>query len=373
MARKSKKPKVVDEDFKNLPVYKEKDSILHAVNQSQVVIIVGQTGSGKTTQIPKLLLPGANKIIITQPRRVAAVQIATRVAQELNTKVGETVGYSVRFNDCYHYQKTKIKYVTDGMLLRELLIDNLLTKYDIIMLDEAHERTLRTDILMGAIKGILKQRKELKLVVMSATLNASAFSKYFNNAPILEIPGRLYPVTNYYSAEKLADYMDAALASVIQIHKQKIEGDILVFLTGQEDIENLEKLLNEQNKNLAPNLKKLLVCPIFAALPTVQQAKVFEKTPEGFRKVVLATNIAETSITISGIKFVVDCGLVKVRGFNAKTGIDTLTVSAISRASANQRSGRAGRESEGFCYRLYTEELFKAMKPETEPEIKRFI
>ena len=372
MGRKTvKKQKTVEQDFENLPVYKEKARIIESVKTNQVVVIVGQTGSGKTTQIPKLLLPDAKRIIVTQPRRVAAIQIATRVASEMNSRVGELVGYSVRFKDCSSFHKTRIKYVTDGMLLRELLIDNMLTKYDIIVLDEVHERTLRTDILMGAIKSILKNRTSLKLVVMSATLNASQFSKYFDNCPILQVPGRLYPVTNYFSSEKQPDYMEASLASIIQIHKQKQKGDVLVFLTGQEDIENLEKMLNEQNKSLASNLDKILVCPIFAALPPAQQSKVFEKTPIGFRKVVLATNIAETSITISGIKFVIDCGLVKRRGFNPKTGIETLGVLPISKASANQRSGRAGRESEGYCYRLYTEESFKLMHPETEPEIKR--
>ncbi|KAI8902060.1 P-loop containing nucleoside triphosphate hydrolase protein [Globomyces pollinis-pini] len=285
--------------------------------------------------------------------------------------LGTTVGYTIRFDD-KTTPKTRIKYMTDGMMLRELLNDSELKRYSVIILDEAHERTLSTDILFGAIKGIMSRRPTLKVVVMSATLNAKAFSSYFNNAEIINVPGRQFPVTTYFAPAKLTDYLDAALIAVFQVHgKEPLGGDILVFLTGQEEIESLESLINEQAKLLEPSAPKLLVCPIFASLPTSQQTKVFEPTPAGMRKVVISTNIAETSITISGIAYVIDSGMVKVKSYNAKTGFEVLAVRPISQASANQRSGRAGRESSGNSYRLYTEASYNSMEAETEPEIKR--
>jgi HrpA-like RNA helicase len=373
MGRKRKR--TVTDTFarEKLPVYQQKETIVNAVKENRAIVLVGETGSGKTTQIPQLLYQcpefKGQRIVITQPRRVAAISLSKRVSEEMNTKLGTTVGYTIRFEDCTS-PETKIKFATDGMLLRELLSDSLLSRYGVIILDEAHERTLRTDILFGAVKGILKKRRDLKVVIMSATLNSKAFSEYFDNAPIVNIPGRQFPVTTYFAAKKQPDYLDAVLSCVFQIHKEP-KGDVLVFLTGQEEIENLEKLINEKAKQLDPTAMKLLVCPIFASLPTSQQTKVFEPTPENTRKVVLSTNIAETSITISGIRYVVDTGMVKVRGFNHKTGIETLTVSPVSKASANQRAGRAGREAAGFCYRLYTESLFKELEEETEPEITR--
>jgi HrpA-like RNA helicase len=378
MGRKRKRSGAPKEDLQSareqLPVYQQKETILNAVKENRAIILVGETGSGKTTQIPQLLHNDPEfrkqRIVITQPRRVAAISLSSRVSDEMGSKLGTKVGYTIRFEDCTS-PETKIKFVTDGMLLRELLSDSTLSRYGVIILDEAHERTLRTDILFGAVKGILRKRKDLKLIVMSATLNAQAFSKYFNDAPIINIPGRQFPVTTYFAAKKQSDYLDAALVCVFQIHNNQPAGDVLVFLTGQEEIENLEKLINEKAKTLPATSTKILVCPIFASLPTSQQTKVFEPTPDGYRKVVLSTNIAETSITISGIRYVVDTGLVKVRGFNPKTGIETLTISPVSKAAANQRAGRAGREAAGFCYRLYTEPLFKQLEEETEPEITR--
>ncbi|KAJ3324624.1 putative ATP-dependent RNA helicase dhx33 [Boothiomyces sp. JEL0866] len=353
-----------------LPIYKSKDMILDHIKNNQTTILVGETGSGKTTQIPQFLYGITKKCIaITQPRRVAAISIAKRVAEEMDCKLGTTVGFTIRFQD-QTSPNTRIKYMTDGMLLRELLNDSQLTRYSIIILDEAHERTLRTDILFGAIKAIMKKRKDLKLVVMSATMNAEAFSNYFN-AEIINIPGRQFPVSIYYAPDKLSDYLDSALTTVFQIHTKQPKGDILVFLTGQEEIENLETLINEQGKTLPSNVDQLLVCPIFGNQSSTQQTQVFEPTPPGMRKVVIATNIAETSITISGIKYVVDCGMVKIKGFNPKSGIETLSVQPISKAAANQRSGRAGRESAGTCYRLYPEKLFNELEMETQPEIKR--
>ena len=375
--RKRKSTRIADDSslsnnfgIQELPVNKNKSKILNGVEQNQVVILVGETGSGKTTQIPQLLYAkNYRKMVVTQPRRVAAISISKRVAEEMNVKLGTTVGYQIRFEDVSQ-RDTSIKFVTDGILLRELLNDKNLSKYNVIILDEAHERTLRTDILFGALKEILKKRKKLKLIIMSATLNAGQFAQYFNNAPVISIPGRQHQVSTFYAPEKQSDYVDSAMVTILQIHKKPEPGDILVFLTGQEEIENMEKLLIEQTKDLKSDLK-LMVCPIFSSLPSAQQALIFEKTPAGCRKVVLSTNIAETSITISGIRFVVDTGMVKIRGFNPKTGIETLNVSPISRASANQRAGRAGREAPGFCYRLYTEASFNTLDSETIPEIKR--
>eukprot|EP00842_Homolaphlyctis_polyrhiza_P007123 jgi/Hompol1/9/HPOL_001305-RA len=357
-----------------LPVFKARDSLIDTIKAHPAVIIVGETGSGKTTQLPQFLhdagFTDTGLIAITQPRRVAAISIASRVAQETGTTVGGLVGYSIRFEDVTS-RDTKIRYMTDGMLLRELLNDPDLSKYSVIVLDEAHERTLRTDVLFGAVKGIQKRRSDLKIIVMSATLNAKAFSDYFNGAKIINVPGRQFPVQTFYASQKQEDYVDAAMIAIMQIHKEQPPGDILVFLTGQEEIENLEKLLNEQSRTLPPDAQNMLICPIFASLPTSQQTKVFEAAPANTRKIVLATNIAETSITISGIRYVIDTGMVKVRAFSAKTGIETLSVQAISKASAWQRTGRAGREGPGLCFRLYTEESFKKLADETEPEIMR--
>ncbi|KAJ1330021.1 hypothetical protein BSLG_009809 [Batrachochytrium salamandrivorans] len=337
---------------RQLPVYLAKNSLISSINENSIVIIVGETGSGKTTQLPQFLHEAGytkNGIIaVTQPRRVAAISIATRVSQEMQTKVGETVGYAIRFEDVTS-PNTKIKYLTDGMLLRELLTDSNLTKYSVIILDEAHERTLRTDVLFGTVKGILKRRPNLKIVIMSATLNAVAFSAYFNNAKIINVPGRQFPVQTFYASEKQEDYVDAALVAILQISKEQPAGDILVFLTGQEEIENLEKLVNEQAKTLPADSLKILVCPIFASQPTGQQTKVFDPAPPGVRKVVLSTNVAETSITISGIRYVIDTGMVKLRAYNPKSGIESLSVQPISQASAGQRAGRAGREAAGVA------------------------
>ena len=369
-ASESKRSRMQSND---LPVFKAKESILSDIRSNQAVIVVGATGSGKTTQIPQFMheagFTKAGMVAVTQPRRVAALSIAQRVASEMNCRLGGIVGYSIRFEDCTS-SSTRIKYMTDGMLLRELLNDSNLSRYSVIILDEAHERTLRTDVLFGAVKAIMKRRPTLKLIVMSATLNSAAFSHFFN-AKVVDVAGRQFPVQTLYASEPQEDYADACLVTVLQIHKERPDGDILVFLTGQEEIENMEKLLNEHARALPAECDKLLVCPIFASLPTSQQAKVFDKAPANTRKVILSTNIAETSITISGVRYVVDTGMVKVRSFNPKTGIESLSIQPVSKASANQRAGRAGREAPGTCFRLFTEKAFKSLPEETEPEIKR--
>lgn len=555
----------------NLPIYRSRDELIAMVENNDAIVLVGETGCGKTTQIPQYLLDagfGKDGIIgCTQPRRVAAISVAQRVAQEFGCKVGEYVGYSIRFEDATS-KKTKIKYITDGMLLRETLLDPLLLSYSVIILDEAHERTVNTDILFALLKDIQRKRKEmsrlwnekngankhnsnsqtvsgsdekkpadsatklaelskaieaaasmtvmddyppfqwsapfsltpwtkkqlkdmqraakdkyesdkkeylatkqellnkqlkelkrqekmikqqnstmlatsqeivvpdvfiapLKLIIMSATLESSLFSSYFYNCPITHISGRTYPVEIFYADKPQDDYLDATVNSTLQIHQQyPLDGsndrdekddtkdtdnadedepslnveegegevvdaevstpgakqsssdstpdsnnflgsDILVFLTGQEEIETCQKILEDKRRSLPPDVSDYLVRPIYAALPSELQLLVFQQAPPNTRKIILATNIAETSITISGVKFVVDSGLTKVRQYNPRTGLESLRVIEISKAEAWQRSGRAGRQQNGYAYRLYTEQSFLQMRESIIPEILR--
>lgn len=364
------------EGRKKLPVFPYREEFLAAVKDHQVLVLVGETGSGKTTQIPQFLheigYSELGKIGCTQPRRVAAMSVAARVATEMNVKLGHEVGYSIRFENCTS-TKTIIQYMTDGMLLREILTEPDLAGYSCLVIDEAHERTLHTDILFGLVKDIVRFRSDLKLIISSATLDAEKFSKYFDDCAIFMIPGRMFPVDIYYTKSPEADYVDAAVVTVLQIHvSQPLNGDILVFLTGQEEIETAAEVLTLRTKNLGSRIKELIICPIYANLPPEQQAKIFENTPKGARKVVLATNIAETSLTINGICFVIDAGFSKQKSFNAKSGMESLVVTPISQAAANQRAGRAGRTQPGKCFRLYTAYSFQhEMDPNTTPEILR--
>ncbi|RKP15122.1 P-loop containing nucleoside triphosphate hydrolase protein, partial [Piptocephalis cylindrospora] len=301
-------------------------------------------------------------------------------------RLGGLVGYTVRFDDTSS-PRTLIKYLTDGMLLREILSDPLLTRYRVIILDEAHERTIRTDVLFGMLKRIQKTRQEqvdkftvldvsppiypLKIVVMSATMNAGQFSRYFNQAPILIVEGRQHEVLTLCTSEAQSDYLEAARRKVLEFHRVAPRGDILVFLSGQDEIESLQKILAENIKEFPEGEWPLHVLPLFAALPPAQQAKVFVPSPPNSRKVILATNIAETSITISGVRYVVDTGVAKFRSFNPKIGIETLQIEAISQSAADQRSGRAGREDKGVCVRLYTRETYAALPLDAKPEILR--
>jgi pre-mRNA-splicing factor ATP-dependent RNA helicase DHX16 len=365
----------IQEDRKKLPMYPYRESLLDAIAEHQVIIIVGETGSGKTTQIPQYLYEAGyhklGKIGCTQPRRVAAMSVSARVAQEMGVKLGNEVGYSIRFEDCTS-EKTQVKYMTDGMLLREFLSEPDLASYSCMMIDEAHERTLHTDVLFGLVKDIARFRPDLKLLISSATLDAEKFSEYFDFAPIFRIPGRRYPVEILYAKAPEADYLYASAITALQIHVTHPPGDVLIFLSGQEEIETCEELLIQRTKGLGTKIGELVICPIYANLPSDMQAKIFEPTPPGARKIVIATNIAETSLTIDGIKYVIDPGFCKQNSYNPRTGMESLQVTPVSKASAMQRAGRAGRTSPGKCFRLYTAWAFQhELEDNAVPEIQR--
>ncbi|OAG09930.1 P-loop containing nucleoside triphosphate hydrolase protein [Paraphaeosphaeria sporulosa] len=365
----------IKDQRESLPVYKFRTQLLEAVSQNQILIVVGDTGSGKTTQMTQYLAEAgyANELMIgcTQPRRVAAMSVAKRVAEEVGCQLGNEVGYTIRFEDKTG-PDTRIKYMTDGILQREILLDPTLGKYSCIMLDEAHERTIATDVLFGLLKKTLKRRPDMKIIVTSATLDADKFSSYFMEAPIFSIPGRTFPVEIMYSREPESDYLDAALVTVMQIHLTEPAGDILLFLTGKEEIDSSCEILEERMKALGPNVPELMILPIYSALPGETASRIFEPAPAGSRKVVIATNIAETSLTIDGIYYVIDPGFVKQSSYDSKLGMDRLQITPISQAQARQRSGRAGRTGPGKCFRLYTEAAFQnEMLPTTIPEIQR--
>lgn len=377
----SKQKASMDEVRKSLPVYKYREQFLDAMSKYQVLIVVGETGSGKTTQLPQYLHEAGYsksnngkilKIGCTQPRRVAATSVANRIADEMGVTLGEEVGYSIRFED-KSSDKTIIKYLTDGMLLREFLTDPELSSYGALMIDEAHERTVSTEIILSLLKDIIQIRKDLKLIIASATMNAEKFSNYFNDAPIFNIPGRRFPVDIHYTKNPEANYIQAALTTIFQIHTtQELPGDILVFLTGQDEIETMQESLEEACHKLGSLIKPLIICPVYASLPTDLQKNIFEPTPPNSRKIVLATNIAETSITIEGISYVIDPGYVKENVFNPVTGMESLVVVPCSRASANQRAGRAGRVGPGKCFRLYTKwSFYNEIQANPTPEILR--
>lgn len=359
----------------SLPIFSFRDQLIDAVRQNQILIVVGETGSGKTTQLTQYLAEAgfANTGIVgcTQPRRVAAISVATRVAEEVGCVLGEEVGYSVRFDDCTS-PATRIKFMTDGTLQREILVDSSLSKYSVIILDEAHERTVATDVLFALLKRALKKRPDLKVISTSATLDAEKFSSYFNNAPIFTISGRAFPVEVMYSREPQPDYLDATLTTVMEIHLTEPSGDILLFLTGQEEIDTSCEILNERLKAIGPGVPGLLVLPMYSALPPDMQRRIFEPAPPGIRKAILATNVAEASITIDNIHYVVDPGFAKQDAYDAKLGMDSLIVTPISQAQANQRAGRAGRTGPGKCFRLYTEAAYQSeMLPSPIPAIQR--
>uniref|UniRef100_A0A4W3GF91 RNA helicase n=1 Tax=Callorhinchus milii TaxID=7868 RepID=A0A4W3GF91_CALMI len=340
LSRSGSGAKAGDEPYQLLPVFPYREDLLSAVSKHQILIIEGETGSGKTTQIPQYLYEegytsGGLKIGCTQPRRVAAMSVSARVAEEIGVKLGNEVPAAA-------VTGTRFTWCLWGIYRV------------VLMIDEAHERTLHTDILFGLIKDIARFRPELKVLIASATLDTQKFSTFFDEAPIFRIPGRRFPVDIYYTKAPEADYLEAAVVSVLQIHVTQAPGDILVFLTGQEEIETTCEMLQDRCRRLGSKIAELLVLPIYANLPSDMQAKIFLPTPPGARKVVVATNIAETSLTIDGIIYVIDPGFCKQKSYNARTGMESLIVMPCSRASANQRAGRAGRVSAGRCFRLYT-------------------
>lgn len=495
-----------------LPIWEHQESLRRCLRERHVLVMLGETGSGKSTQIGQFLLdeswmnrrkiPFVGKkqnvhvggcVAITQPRRVAAINLAKRVAVELGVRLGDEVGYAVRFQSRTS-EKTKIKFLTDGMLLQEMLADPLLTRYSCVVVDEAHERSVMTDLTMGLLRRLVygDRRGNLKVVVMSATLEVKSMAQFFeetrgeglsleglncdrcisieaecgttsgNNSQetkqvesqeitsnsstnvdeeiiskkkkrqkkknkgkfnsqdlirtpspvpqpeldtktqpdiaektgskdstnagnavkdipyygtvaLFQVPGRQFPVEIYHTEEPVPDYIHAALRSVVQIHyAEQLPGDILVFLTGQEEIDSLQKSIEECAQGMTDEVPKIEVLPLYSALPLAQQAKAFEKVhTRNTRKVILSTNIAETSVTVSGVRYVVDCGKAKLKVFRHKLGMESLLVSPISKSSALQRTGRAGREAPGKCYRLYTESEFNKLKETTTPEIMR--
>ncbi|CAI4044753.1 hypothetical protein SKDZ_11G1320 [Saccharomyces kudriavzevii ZP591] len=364
---------------KALPVYHHKREIMSYIESNPVTVLIGETGSGKSTQIPQFILEQLydkkkhGSIAVTQPRRVAAINLATRVSQEHGCKLGDQVGYSVRFDNTTT-AKTRLKYLTDGMLLRELMMNRDLKEYNVVIIDEAHERTVLTDLILGFLKSLIKgSRPDLRIIVMSATLQAEKFSEFFNNAPILFVEGRKFDVTQYYLKAPTDDIVDAVIRCCIQINQGEQLGDILCFLPGQEEIDKAVTIMEKIAKYVSDETPVPLIVPypLYAALPPMQQVLVFAPIKGFKRKVIFSTNIAETSVTISGVKFVVDSGLRKVKVWRHQLGLATLLTVPISQASAMQRSGRAGRESEGKSFRLYCESDYLKLPEQSEPEIAR--
>ncbi|CAH0001911.1 unnamed protein product [Clonostachys byssicola] len=375
-----------------LPIAKHRESLLYVIEKFPVTIVIGQTGSGKTTQIPQFLENAGwcsdGKVIgITQPRRVAATTVAVRVAEEFGCEIGKEVGYSIRFEDVTS-SSTCIKFLTDGLLIREALVDPLLSRYSVIMVDEAHERSISTDVLLGLLRKIRRKRPDLRIIISSATLQAEEFLKFFSEgaedttagkpdskenevATVVSLEGRTYPIDILYLESSAEDYVEKAIKTVFDIHTQEGPGDILVFLTGREEIDTAVQAVSERALQLDARQGALQPLHLYAGLSTEEQMYVFDKTPENTRKVVFSTNIAEASVTIEGIVYVVDCGFVKQRAYNPKTGIETLTATPVSKASAQQRAGRAGRTKPGKCFRLYTEDSYRALSDANIPEIQR--
>ncbi|XP_060799719.1 probable ATP-dependent RNA helicase DHX40 [Neoarius graeffei] len=382
-----------DAESKYLPIYQYRHKLIEAVKENQFLVVTGETGSGKTTQLPQYLyqagLCSDGKICVTQPRRVAAITVAQRVSQEMGVGLGHQVGYQVRFDDCTT-KDTLIKYMTDGCMLREILTDPSLTQYSVVILDEVHERSLNTDILLGLLKktpsrGSRDRVLPLKVVVMSATLETDKLSGFLGDCPVFSIPGRTYPVKELFCnllGPKEKDgsaYVKAVVKVALDVHTNEACGDILVFLTGQSEIEKACDMLFEKAESIDyrydvndRTVKGLLILPLYGSMPTDQQRQIFHPAPAGVRKCVVATNIAATSLTISGVRYIVDSGFVKQLNHDSRVGLDILDVVPISKSEAQQRAGRAGRTSPGKCFRIYNKEFWENCMPEyTVPEIQR--
>ncbi|KAG5463916.1 hypothetical protein LSCM1_00089 [Leishmania martiniquensis] len=401
---------------RSLPIHLVREPLLQLIRDNRVVIIVGETGSGKTTQLLQYLYeegvhlgpktrerlvatragaaaaapfkaktepPGDDggvtveeeeelRLICTQPRRIAAISVAERVSQEVGCPCGSIVGYKVRFDDKTG-PLTRILYVTDGMMLKEFTDDPDLSSVGAIMVDEAHERSLSTDILLGLLRDVIRRNPNLKVIVASATINAAKFSAFFDKAPVFTVSGRTYPVDLFYAEEPVVDYVTESAQTVLGLHLSKpLPGDILVFLPGQDAIETCAETLQSYVDEAKGQLRPLVILPIYSSMPPKEQARIYEHALPGTRKVVIATNIAETSITIDGVVYVVDCGLCKQDYYNPQAMVEELRVVPTSQASATQRAGRAGRTRPGECYRLFTAYTFhNELPPETIPEILR--
>eukprot|EP00760_Papus_ankaliazontas_P004804 PhM_4_TR12160/c0_g1_i1/m.38194/K12813/DHX16; pre-mRNA-splicing factor ATP-dependent RNA helicase DHX16 len=370
----------ISELRQQLPIFKRRAEILDTLEKNDAMVLVGDTGSGKSTQLIQYLRESGytadgKRIACTQPRRVAAMSVSARVATEVGCNLGGEVGYRVRFEDKTS-KKTELCFMTDGMLLREYLMDPELKNFSCIIIDEAHERALHTDVLLGLVRETFRGRRErgdpLRVIIASATLDAEKFSRYFDDIPIIKVEGRMYPVEVFYTAQPQQDYIEACVNCVLQIHLREPLGDVLVFLTGQDEIEDCAEQLQQRIGSLKHLMREMLIFPVYSTLPASQQRKIFEPTPPGARKVVIATNIAETSLTIDGIAYVVDCGFCKQNFFDPKTDMESLLVVPVSRAAAEQRKGRAGRTGPGKCFRLYTRRAYKdSLLEATVPEIQR--
>ena len=352
----------------SLPVSQRKAEIQKLLSEHQVIVVAGETGSGKTTQLPKMCLElgfgNLGMIGHTQPRRIAARSVAARIAEELETELGGLVGYKVRFNDQIS-DDTQIKLMTDGILLAEIQNDRFLNQYSCLIIDEAHERSLNNDFILGYLKQLLPRRRDLKLIITSATIDVERFSKHFNNAPIIEVSGRTYPVEVRYRPvveEDDQDQLQGILNAVDELQAEG-RGDILIFMNGEREIRDTAESLQKQN------LKHTEILPLFARLSAQEQNKIFH--PNGLNRIVLATNVAETSLTVPGIKYVIDPGTARISRYSYRTKVQRLPIEPISQASANQRKGRCGRVSEGICIRLYSEEDFNSRPEFTDPEILR--
>ncbi|GAA5888426.1 hypothetical protein JCM16303_005736 [Sporobolomyces ruberrimus] len=405
----------ISERRNRLPISKQRDSLLYALEQHPVIVLQSPTGTGKSTQLPQFLYEAGwakeGKLVgITQPRRVAAISVAQRVAEEVGCVLGDEVGYNVRFESLAS-TNTRILYQTDGMLFREILLDPLLSKYSVIMIDEAHERSCYTDLLLGVLKKIRKVRPELRIIISSATIEAQLFVDYFNStnststpstetsstkgdeeplrkksrwdkkeklpppkkdeAVMVRLEGRAFPVEVCYLEEATNDVVLRAVETVFDIHLKHPQGDILVFLTGREEIDRCLQMISDYLHRLPQGSPPLQFLPLHSGLTTEAQLAAFEPPPRGTRKVVVSTNVAEASVTIEGIKFVVDSGLVKLKSFDPSTGMDALVTTPCSLASLQQRTGRAGRTSPGKCFRLFPHSSLSSLLPTTPPEITR--
>ncbi len=374
-------PKIHYDD--SLPIAERREDIKQALAKHQVLIIAGETGSGKTTQLPKLCLElgrGTQGLIgHTQPRRLAARSVAARIAEEIASPLGELVGYQVRYEDQSH-ERTLIKLMTDGILLAETGRDRFLQRYDTIIIDEAHERSLNIDFLLGYIKQLLPRRPDLKVIITSATIDLERFSKHFDDAPIIEVSGRTYPVDTWYrplvasqdedgnTVEEDLSVDQGILNGLLEIAEherceKRLPGDVLVFLPGEREIRECAEVLRKAQ------LKHTEILPLYARLSPSEQQKIFQSSPA--RKVILATNVAETSLTVPGIRYVIDSGSARISRYSYRAKIQRLPIEAISRASANQRQGRCGRVEAGICIRLYSEADFLGRPEFTDPEILR--